>query len=148
MTEMFIIISSKKRRPVLSKFKEKLIGHCRDSKIQSPPNISQLLARKIVIMKTLYEEHSRKTFKAFVNNSYGDRKIRCSESDQALSTCPAAFYQLISLFSKSSWIKPIASRLCYELGVNVEKKLMKTGILLINLDIAHFTLVNLGILTV
>ena len=51
----------------------------------------------------------------------------------------------ISLFSKSSWIK--ASGLSYKLGVNGEKKLMETGIL-IKMDIAHFTLVNLGILTV
>ena len=52
----------------------------------------------------------------------------------------------ISLFSKSSWIK--ASGLSYKLGVNGEKKLMETGILLIKMDIAHFTLVNLEILTV
>ena len=54
----------------------------------------------------------------------------------------------ISLFSKSSWIKATASGLSYELGVNGEKKLMETGILLIKMDIAHFTLVNLEILTV
>ena len=54
----------------------------------------------------------------------------------------------ISLFSKSSWIKTTASGLSYELRVNGEKKLMKTGILLIKMDIAHFTLVNLEILTV
>ena len=54
----------------------------------------------------------------------------------------------ISLFSKSSWIKTTASGLSYELGVNGEKKLMKTGILLIKMDIANFTLVNLEILTV
>ena len=36
----------------------------------------------------------------------------------------------------------------YELGVNGGKKLMETGMLLIKMDIAHFTLVNLGILTV
>ena len=34
MKELFIIISSKYRRPVLSKFKEKLMGHFRDSKIK------------------------------------------------------------------------------------------------------------------
>ena len=55
---------------------------------------------------------------------------------------------LISLFSKSSWIKITASGLSYELGVNGEKKLMETGILLIKMDIAHFKLVNLEILTV
>ena len=54
----------------------------------------------------------------------------------------------ISLFSKSIWIKTTASGLSYELGVNGEKKLMETGILLIKMDIAHFTLVNLEILTV
>ena len=54
----------------------------------------------------------------------------------------------ISLFSKSSWIKTTASGLFYELAVNGEKKLMKTGILLIKMDIAHFKLVNLEILTV
>ena len=53
----------------------------------------------------------------------------------------------ISLFSKYSWIKTTASGLSYELGVNGEKKLMKTGILLIKMDIAHFTLVNLENLT-
>ena len=54
----------------------------------------------------------------------------------------------ISLFSRSSWIKTTASGLSDELGVNGEKKLMETGILLIKMDIAHFTLVNLEILTV
>ena len=37
----------------------------------------------------------------------------------------------ISQFSKSSWIKTAATGLSYELGVNDEKKLMETGILLI-----------------
>ena len=54
----------------------------------------------------------------------------------------------ISLFSKSSCIKTTASGLSYELGVNGEKKIMETGILLIKMDIANFTLVNLEILTV
>ena len=45
----------------------------------------------------------------------------------------------ISLFSKSSWIKTTASGLSYELGVNGEKKLMETGVL-IKMDIAYFTL--------
>ena len=54
----------------------------------------------------------------------------------------------ISLFSKSSWIKTTASGLSYELGVNGEKKLMETEILLIKMDIAYFRLVNLEILTV
>ena len=47
-----------------------------------------------------------------------------------------------SLFWKSSWVKTTASGLSYELGVNGKKKLMETGILLIKMDIAHFTLVN------
>ena len=42
----------------------------------------------------------------------------------------------ISLFSKSSWIKTTASGLSYELGVNGEKKLTETGIL-IKMDMAH-----------
>ena len=54
----------------------------------------------------------------------------------------------ISLFLKSRWIKTTVSRLYYELSVNGEKKSMKTRILLIKIDIAHFTLVNLEILTV
>ena len=41
---------------------------------------------------------------------------------------------LASLFSKSSWIKTTASGLSYELVVNGEKKLMKTGILLISMN--------------
>ena len=48
----------------------------------------------------------------------------------------------------SCWIKTTASGLSYKLGVNGEKKLMETGILSIKMDIAHFTLVNLEILTV
>ena len=51
----------------------------------------------------------------------------------------------ISLFSKSSWIKTTASGLSYELGVNGEKKLMETAILLIKMDIAHFTQVNMRV---
>ena len=53
----------------------------------------------------------------------------------------------ISLFSKPSWIKTTASDFSCELGANGEKKFMETGILLIQMDIAYFTLVNLGILT-
>ena len=57
---------------------------------------------------------------------------------------PKANVQLrwVSLFSKSSRINTTAS------GLNGEKKLMETGILLIKMDIAHFTLVNLENLTV
>ena len=51
----------------------------------------------------------------------------------------------INLFLKSSWIKTTASGLSYELGVNGEKKLMETGILLIKMDIAHFKLVNMRV---
>ena len=42
----------------------------------------------------------------------------------------------------------LASGVSYELGVNGEKKLMEAGILLIEMDITHFTLINLEILTV
>ena len=38
-------------------------------------------------------------------------------------------------YSKSSWIKTTASGLSYELGVNGEKNLMETGILLIKMGI-------------
>ena len=51
----------------------------------------------------------------------------------------------ISRFSKSNWIETTASGLSYELGVNGAKKLMETGILLIKMDIAHFTLVNMRV---
>ena len=51
----------------------------------------------------------------------------------------------ISRFSKSSWIETTASGLSYELGVNGAKKLVETGILLIKMDIAHFTLVNMRV---
>ena len=54
----------------------------------------------------------------------------------------------ISLFSKSSWIKTTASGLSYELGINGKKMLMESEILLIKMDKAHFTLVNLQNLTV
>ena len=54
----------------------------------------------------------------------------------------------ISLFSKSTWIKIIASGLSYELGVDGEKTLMDTEILLIEMDIADFTLVDLKILAI
>ena len=74
----------------------------------------------------------------FINKSHGDIKTRRK---------PNVNVQLrwISLFSKSSWIKATASGLSYELGVNGEKKLMETGILLIKMDIANFTLVNFEI---
>ena len=62
---------------------------------------------------------------------------------QAQSECPC----WISLFSKSTWIKTTATGLSYGLGVNGEKKVMETGILLIKMDIAHFARVNLKMLT-
>ena len=45
-------------------------------------------------------------------------------------------------------MKTTASNLSYELGVNGEKTLMETGILLIKIDIGNLTLVNLEVLTV
>ena len=54
----------------------------------------------------------------------------------------------ISLFSKSTWIKITASGSSYELGVDGEKTLMDTEILLIEMDIADFTLVDLKILAI
>ena len=56
--------------------------------------------------------------------------------------------RLISLFSKSSWIKTTPRGLSYELGANGKKRLMETEILLTKVDIAHFTLVYLENLTV
>ena len=44
--------------------------------------------------------------------------------------------------------KTTASGLSFELGVNGKNKFMETGILLIKMGIANFTLVNLEILTV
>ena len=51
----------------------------------------------------------------------------------------------IRLFSKSSWIETTASGLSYELGVNGSKMLMETEVLLIKMEIAHFTLVNIRV---
>ena len=51
----------------------------------------------------------------------------------------------ISRFSKSSWIETTASGLSYELGVNGANKVNGTGILLTNMPIAHFTLVNMKV---
>ena len=86
----------------------------------------------------------------FINKSHGDIKRRCMHYLKPDPSPAKVNVQLhwISLFSKSSLIKTTASGLSYELGVNGEKKLMETGILLIKMDIAHFTLVNLEILTV
>ena len=84
----------------------------------------------------------------FIDKSHGDIKRRCILFKTRPK--PKVNIQLhwISLFSKSSSIKATASGLSYELGVNGEKKLMETGILVIKMEIAHFTLVNLEILTV
>ena len=75
-----------------------------------------------------------------------------SEEDALFKTRPKPKVNVqlcwISIFSKSSWIKTVASGLSYELGVNGEKTLMETGILLIKMDVGNFTLVNLEILTV
>ena len=51
----------------------------------------------------------------------------------------------ISRFSKSSWTETTAIGLSDELGVNGAKKLMETAILLIKMDIAHFTQVNMRV---
>ena len=83
----------------------------------------------------------------FIDKSHGDTK-----EDAIFKTRPKpkvnVQFRWISLFSKSSWIKTTASGLSYELGVNGEKELMETGILLIKMDIAYFTLVNLEISTI
>ena len=65
-------------------------------------------------------------------------------------TKPKVKFQLrwISLLSKSSQINTTASRLYYELGVNGEKKLIETGILIIKMEKVHFRLVNLEIVKV
>ena len=80
------------------------------------------------------------------------RRIGISKEEALFQTRPKPNVNVqlrwISLFSKSSWIKTTANGLSYELAVNGERKLMKTGILLIKMDIAHFTLVNLEILKV
>ena len=83
----------------------------------------------------------------FINKSFGYIK-----KDALFKTRPKPKVNMqlrwISLFSKCSQIKTTASDLSYELGVNGEKSLMETGILLLKMGIAHFTKVNLEILTV
>ena len=85
---------------------------------------------------------------AFINKSHA---IVISQEDELFKaiTKPKVNVQLrwSNLFSNSSQIKTTASGLSYEIGVNGEKKLMETGILLIKMDIVDFTLVNLEILT-
>ena len=73
--------------------------------------------------------------------------MRSLKPDPRLQTKVNVQLRWISTFSKSSWIKATASGLSYELDVNGEKKLMETGVLVIKMDIAHFTLVNLEILS-
>ena len=70
----------------------------------------------------------------FINKSHGDIK----KEDALFKTRPKPKVNVqlswISLFSKSSWIKTTASGLSYELGVNGEKKLMETEILVIKIE--------------
>ena len=54
----------------------------------------------------------------------------------------------ISLFSKSGWIKTTTSGLSYELGVNSENNVNENWDIINKNGLAHFTLVNLEILTV
>ena len=79
----------------------------------------------------------------FISKSCGDTK-----EDVLFKTRPKPKVNVqlrwISLFSKSSWIKATAS----ELGVNAEKKVNGNWDIIIKMDIANFTLVNLHILTV
>ena len=56
-----------------------------------------------------------------------------------MSSCVGLVYFQSLLLT---WTKTTASGLSYELGVNGEKKLMETGILLIKMDTALFTLVT------
>ena len=83
----------------------------------------------------------------FINKSFGDIK-----KDTLFKTRPKPKVNIqlrwISLFSKCSQIKTTASGLSHELGLNGEKRLMETGILLLKMGIANFTQVNLEILTV
>ena len=84
----------------------------------------------------------------FINKLRGGHiKRRCiiyKPDSQAQSECPVVLDQ--SIF-KVSWIKTTASALSYELGVNGKNWgiMVKTGVLLIKMDIAHFTLVSLGL---
>ena len=95
-------------------------------------------------MKALYGERSRKTYYLLICF------MVISKEDPLFKIRPKRKVNVqlcwISLFSKSTWIKTTASGLSYGLGVNGEKK-MDAGILLIKMGVAHFTLVNLEILT-
>ena len=83
----------------------------------------------------------------FINKSFSDIK-----KDALFKTRPKPKVNIqllwISLFSNCSQIKTTASGLSHELGLNGEKRLMETGILLLKMGIANFTQVNLEILTV
>ena len=74
----------------------------------------------------------------FINKLRGGHiKRRCiiyKPDSQAQGECSVVLDQ--SIF-KVSWIKTTASALSYELGVNGEKKLMGTGILLIKIKNGH-----------
>ena len=74
----------------------------------------------------------------FINKSHA---IVISQEDELFKaiTKPKVNVQLrwSNLFSNSSQIKTTTSGLSYEIGVNGEKKLMETGILLIKMEIAH-----------
>ena len=74
--------------------------------------------------------------------------MRSLKPDPRLQTKVNVQLRWISTFSKSSWIKATASGLSYELDVNGEKKLMENEMSLIKMDKAHFSLVNLEIVTV
>ena len=81
MKELFITIFSKYKRPVLSKFKERLIGHFRGSKIK--PSLAScypetLLVRKLCMRNTV----TKLTFNVtFINKSYGQKKMRYLKPD-------------------------------------------------------------------
>ena len=74
--------------------------------------------------------------------------MRSLKPDPRLQTKVNVQLRWISTFSKSSWIKATASGLSYELDVNGEKTLMENEMSLIKMDKAHFSLVNLEIVTV
>ena len=60
MKELFVIVSRNYRRTV--PIKKKFLGLFRRSRIKAYQILPTLLARKIISMKTLYEEYSSKTF--------------------------------------------------------------------------------------
>ena len=76
----------------------------------------------------------------FINKSHGDIKrrpiwyLKPGPSPKWMSTCVGLVYfqSLVGL-----WLLLVV--LSHELSVNGEKKLLETGILIIKMDIAHFT---------